>query len=83
MRSPNFEKNSSTRIISGRCDWVECDRLILRKTLALGLLVEGVMKLLKNKRVEIYQDVEVLENPTNLSEEDILLGFILNLKRVL
>ena len=36
----------------------------------------------KNKKVEIYrfdQDVEILENPTRLSGEDILPGFILDL----
>lgn len=39
----------------------------------------------QNMRVEIYrpeQEVEVLENPTELSGEDILPGFILNLRRV-
>ena len=39
----------------------------------------------QNRRVEIYRpgrDVEVLENPTNLSGEDLLPGFILNLRRV-
>ncbi|MGK7875669.1 MAG: Uma2 family endonuclease [Xenococcaceae cyanobacterium] len=40
----------------------------------------------QNTRVEIYRpgrDVEVLENPTKLSGEDVLPGFILNLRRVL
>ena len=39
----------------------------------------------QNVRVEIYrpgQEVEVLENPRELSGEDILPGFILNLKRI-
>ena len=47
----------------------------------LGWLIDP-----QNKRVEIYRfqrDVEVLENPTNLSGETVLPGFILNLKRVL
>jgi Uma2 family endonuclease len=46
----------------------------------LGWLIDP-----QNRGVEIYRpgrDVEVLENPTNLSEEDLLPGFILNLKRV-
>ncbi len=37
----------------------------------------------KNRRVEIYrqgQEVEVLESPTQLSGEDILPGFVLNLR---
>jgi Uma2 family endonuclease len=40
----------------------------------------------QNRRVEIYRpgrDVEVLENPTNLSGEEVLPGFMLNLRRVL
>ena len=47
----------------------------------LGWLID-----LQNRRVKIYRpgrDVEVLENPTNLSGEDVLPGFILNLRRVL
>ena len=39
----------------------------------------------QNRRVEIYRagrELEVLENPTNLSGEDILPGFVLNLIRV-
>ena len=39
----------------------------------------------QNAQVEIYrpgQEVEVLENPTELSGEEILPGFILNLRRV-
>ena len=47
----------------------------------LGWLIDP-----QNRRVEIYRpgrDVEVLENPTNLSGEDVLPGFILNLRRVL
>ena len=37
----------------------------------------------KTRRVEIYrqgQEVEVLESPTQLSGEDILPGFVLNLR---
>lgn len=40
----------------------------------------------KNKRVEIYrpnQDVEILENPSSLSGEDVLPGFILDLTEIL
>jgi Uma2 family endonuclease len=47
----------------------------------LGWLIDR-----KNKRVEIYRinrDVEVLENPTNLSGEDVLPGFILDLREIL
>lgn len=40
----------------------------------------------QNQRVEVYrqgQSVEVLQSPTTLSREDILPGFVLNLKQVL
>ncbi|MGK7932667.1 MAG: Uma2 family endonuclease [Microcystaceae cyanobacterium] len=46
----------------------------------LGWLIDP-----KNKRVEIYrlgQEVEILENPNQLSGERVLSGFSLNLKRV-
>ncbi|MDF5716233.1 MAG: Uma2 family endonuclease [Rhizonema sp. NSF051] len=46
----------------------------------LGWLIDR-----KNRRVEIYRqgkDVEVLESPTELSGEDVLPGFILNLHAV-
>ncbi|WP_449416759.1 Uma2 family endonuclease [Phormidium nigroviride] len=46
----------------------------------LGWLIDP-----KNRRVEIYRsgsEVEVLENPSELSGEDVLPGFILNLMRV-
>ena len=39
----------------------------------------------KHRRVEIYRpgyDVEVLENPVELSGEDVLPGFVLNLRKV-
>lgn len=39
----------------------------------------------QNRQVEIYRpgrDVEVWENPTELSGEDVLTGFVLNLRRV-
>jgi Uma2 family endonuclease len=39
----------------------------------------------KNKKVEIYrqnQDVAVLDNPTTLSGEDVLPGFVLDLAEV-
>ena len=40
----------------------------------------------QDNQVEIYrkgQSVEILENPTQLSGEDVLPGFLLNLKRVM
>jgi Uma2 family endonuclease len=46
----------------------------------LGWLIDR-----KNKKVEIYrpnQDVEVLDNPTTLSGEDVLPGFVLDLTEV-
>ena len=46
----------------------------------LGWLIDR-----KNKKVEIYrqnQDVEVLDNPTTLSGEDVLPGFVLDLAEV-
>jgi Uma2 family endonuclease len=46
----------------------------------LGWLIDP-----QNRQVEIYRpgrDVEVLENPTELSGEDVLPGFILNLRRM-
>jgi Uma2 family endonuclease len=48
---------------------------------ALGWLIDR-----KNKRVEIYrphQDVEILENPSSLSGEDVLSGFVLDLTQIL
>lgn len=47
----------------------------------LGWLIDP-----QNKQVEIYRpnrNVEVLSNPTELSGERILPGFVLNLRRVL
>jgi Uma2 family endonuclease len=47
----------------------------------LGWLIDP-----QNKRVEIYRpqrEVEVLENPAELSGENVLPGFVLNLRRVL
>ena len=46
----------------------------------LGWLIDP-----QNRRVEIYRqgkEVEVLENPTELSGEDVLPGFVLNFRRV-
>jgi Uma2 family endonuclease len=46
----------------------------------LGWLIDP-----QQRRVEIYRpgkDVDVLENPAQLSGEDVLLGFVLNLRRV-
>jgi Uma2 family endonuclease len=47
----------------------------------LGWLIDR-----KNQRVEIYrqvQDVEIIQSPNTLSGEDILPGFVLNLKDIL
>ena len=47
----------------------------------LGWLIDP-----QNRQVEIYRpsrDVKVLENPTVLSGEDILSGFVINLQRIL
>ena len=52
----------------------------LNSGLRLGWLIDP-----KNKQVEIYrhQDMEVLQSPTTLSGEDVLLGFVLDLKDIL
>ncbi|MEH1781346.1 MAG: Uma2 family endonuclease [Nostoc sp.] len=47
----------------------------------LGWLIDR-----KNKRVEIYrpgEDVEILNNPTSLSGENVLPGFVLNLQQIM
>ncbi|MEH1811950.1 MAG: Uma2 family endonuclease [Nostoc sp.] len=47
----------------------------------LGWLIDR-----KNKRVEIYRpgkDVEILNNPTSLSGENVLPGFVLNLQQIM
>ncbi|MFE1745604.1 Uma2 family endonuclease [Coleofasciculus sp. H7-2] len=47
----------------------------------LGWLIDR-----KNQRVEIYrqgQNVEILENPATLSGEDVLPGFVLDLKQIM
>ncbi len=47
----------------------------------LGWLIDR-----KNKRVEIYRpgkDVEILDNPANLSGENVLPGFVLNLQQIM
>ncbi|MCW6038601.1 Uma2 family endonuclease [Spirulina subsalsa FACHB-351] len=46
----------------------------------LGWLIDP-----KNRRVEVYRvglEVEVLSNPTELSGEEVLSGFVLNMGRV-
>jgi Uma2 family endonuclease len=51
-----------------------------REQALLGWLIDR-----KNQKVEIYrqgQDVEVLDRPTTLSGEDVLLGFVLDLTEV-
>lgn len=53
----------------------------LNSGLRLGWLIDP-----KNKRVEIYrqgQDVEVIASPTTLLGEDVLPGFVLDLKSIL
>jgi Uma2 family endonuclease len=47
---------------------------------SLGWLIDR-----KNRKVEIYRqglDVEILDNPTKLSGEDVLPGFVLDLTEV-
>lgn len=47
----------------------------------LGWLIDR-----KNKRVEIYRpgkDIEILDNPTSLSGEDVLPGFVLDLQQIM
>jgi Uma2 family endonuclease len=54
----------------------------MRNPVSQRYRVSGVAQ---NRQVEIYRhgrDVEVLENPTEVSGEDVLPGFILNFKRV-
>ena len=49
--------------------------------LRLGWLID-----LKSQRVEIYrqgQNVEVVQSPPNLSGEDVLPGFVLDLSQIL
>jgi Uma2 family endonuclease len=56
----------------------------LRKPLGTGLIEARLDS--KNQRVEIYrqgQDVEILQSPASLSGEDVLPGFVLDLKGIL
>lgn len=56
-------------------------REYIRNGAALGWLIDR-----KNQRVEIYRrdgSVEILENPTSLSGEDVLPGFTLDLTNIL
>ena len=56
-----------------------CD--FMKNGARLGWLIDP-----KNQQVEIYragQDVEILERPGQLSGEDVLPGFVLNLKGIL
>ena len=55
-------------------------RLYLANGVRLGWLIEP-----KTKKVEIYrqgQPVEIVNNPSTLSGEDVLLGFVLSLKQI-
>jgi Uma2 family endonuclease len=78
--SPDFvaELRSATdnlnRLHQKMQEYIDCGVL-------LGWLIDP-----QNRRVEIYrrqQDVEILENPTSLSGEDVLLGFVLDLAQIL
>ena len=56
----------------------------MREYIANGLRLGWLINP-KNKQVEIYrqnQEIEVLESPTSLSGEDVLLGFILDLQPI-
>ena len=53
----------------------------IANSLRLGWLIDS-----KSQRVEIYrqgQNVEVLQSPPNLSGEDVLPGFVLDLSQIL
>ncbi len=53
----------------------------LENGVRLGWLIDR-----QNLRVEIYrpgQDVEIIDSPENLSGEDVLLGFVLDLGLIL
>lgn len=55
-------------------------REYMDKKARLGWLIDK-----KNRKVEVYRqgrDVEVLDNPTKVSGEDVLPGFILDLTEV-
>ena len=55
-------------------------REYMKNAACLGSLIDR-----KNKKVEIYrqnQDVEILDNPSTLSGEDVLPGFVLDLTDV-
>ena len=56
----------------------------MREYIANGLRLGWLINP-KNKQVEIYrpnQEIEVLQSPTSLSGEDVLLGFILDLQPI-
>ena len=66
-------------------DSIEKVRAKMREYIENGARL-GWMLDRKNQQVEIYrpnQEVEILQSPTTLSGEDILPGFVLNLKDIL
>jgi Uma2 family endonuclease len=70
--------------LSSKNDFIEKLRAKMREYIdngaSLGWLIDR-----KNQQVEVYrplEDVEVLNRPVNLSGEDVLLGFVLDLTEV-
>jgi Uma2 family endonuclease len=66
-------------------DSIEKVRAKMREYIENGARL-GWMLERKNQQVEIYrpnQEVEILQSPTTLSGEDVLPGFVLNLKDIL
>lgn len=66
-------------------DSIEKVRAKMREYIENGALL-GWMLERKNQQVEIYrpnQEVEIFQSPTTLSGEDVLPGFVLNLKDIL
>ncbi|MGB3205917.1 MAG: Uma2 family endonuclease [Crinalium sp.] len=66
-------------------DSIEKGRAKMREYIENGALL-GWMLDRKNQQVEIYRsntEVEILQSPTTLSGEDVLPGFVLNLKDIL
>ena len=66
-------------------DSLDALREKMQEYIATGSLVSWLINP-EDNQVEIYrqgQTVEILENPTELSAEDILPGFCLNLKKIM
>jgi Uma2 family endonuclease len=69
-------RSKTDRLKTLKAKRLEYQRLGVR----LGLLINP-----QDKQVEIYrvgQDVEILESPGSVSCEDVLPGFVLNLKKI-